>query len=439
MTREEGTNNVTAHRGYLDIVLTDFDIQGFGAPPTFEAEWIQDGASSHDYDTYRTFDGGASLFDPDWQSGVLYARANPLLKWYSNFSLAEFYSIDNSIIAAYFLGLRYSANLNRLVYLAGFTAPGLAYLVNPVSGLVIDTSDDGASSAGLVQQTVAMSDINAGAVYVGFTDAAQIFAFYFTDSSAVRSYQSSAAWGGYSSIQCVTPGEVRGSDLDFYFCADADLVKVTLTQLGTIKTTSVLATLAHPLRYAVYDGGDLVVWTDSATVSRVNGTTGAVEYTMTVPYQIPAVATRNMGDPDQHRLTEEMYFTTGGVSYFTDLKTGATRSLTGANASPNIWFYDGQTGTVVTRDNAFVPQRLRFITGAGDVRQLSDLLTDLMVYGGGYDPSQVATENIDDLIQGAVFDITAGTRDIARSIIEPYSIALFERSGVIIFKRALTD
>jgi hypothetical protein len=160
---------------------------------------------------------------------------------------------------------------------------------------------------------------------------------------------------------------------------------------------------------------------------------------MTVPYQIPAVATRNMGDPDQHRLTEEMYFTTGGVSYFTDLKTGATRSLTGANASPNIWFYDGQTGTVVTRDNAFVPQRLRFITDAGDVRQLSDLLTDLMVYGGGYDPSQVATENIDDLIQGAVFDITAGTRDIARSIIEPYSIALFERSGVIIFKRALTD
>lgn len=36
----------------------------------------------------------------------------------------------------------------------------------------------------------------------------------------------------------------------------------------------------------VYDDGDLVVWTDAATVKRINGTTGAVEFTKTVPYQI---------------------------------------------------------------------------------------------------------------------------------------------------------
>ncbi|WP_156752670.1 hypothetical protein [Mesorhizobium sp. WSM3873] len=438
MTKEEGTTNVSAHRGYLDIVLTDFDIQSFGSPPTFEAEWIQDGAATHDYDTFSTFDGGGLLFDPEWTSGVLYARGPSFLKRYSIWTTGEFYSVDNPIVANYFLGLRYSPRLDRIVYLAGFSAPGAAYLIDPTSGAVLAQAAD-VAALGLVQNTVAFSDINNGAILVGFADNEQIFSFYFAESSAVRAYQSSASWGGYSSIQCVTPGEVRGSELDFYFCADADLVKVTLTATGALKSSVVLATLADDLRYAVYDDdGDLIVWTDAATVSRVDGTTGTVEYTKTVPYQIPAVASRNMGDPDQHRLTEELYFTSGGVSYFTDLKTGVTRSLSGAVASPHTFFYDGQTDTVITRDNAAVPQRLRFIAGNGELRQLSDFLEKLMI-AGGFESSQVQTINIDDVIEGAVIDLTAGTRDIARAIIEPYSIAMFERSGQIIFKRASTD
>ncbi|MBZ9934341.1 hypothetical protein LB570_30145, partial [Mesorhizobium sp. BR1-1-5] len=63
--------------------------------------------------------------------------------------------------------------------------------------------------------------------------------------------------------------------------------------------------------------------------------------------------------------------------------------------------------------------------GTGDLRNLSDFLSDLMIHGGGED--EVECVNIDDQIQGAVIDVTAGARDIARSIIEPYSIAMFER------------
>ncbi|WP_292294266.1 hypothetical protein, partial [Mesorhizobium sp.] len=74
------------------------------------------------------------------------------------------------------------------------------------------------------------------------------------------------------------------------------------TALGTIKSTTVVATLADDLRYAVYDDGDVVVWTDAGTVKRINGTTGAVEYTKTVPYQIESVnASRLIGDPDLQR------------------------------------------------------------------------------------------------------------------------------------------
>ncbi|MER9726899.1 MULTISPECIES: hypothetical protein [unclassified Mesorhizobium] len=68
MVKEEGETNVSAHRGYLDIVVTDFDIAGLGAPPVFEAEWIQDGAPTHDYDTFTTF-SGSIFFDnliPVW-------------------------------------------------------------------------------------------------------------------------------------------------------------------------------------------------------------------------------------------------------------------------------------------------------------------------------------------------------------------------------------
>ncbi|RVD69975.1 MAG: hypothetical protein E5V62_06075 [Mesorhizobium sp.] len=237
----------------------------------------------------------------------------------------------------------------------------------------------------------------------------------------------------------MTPGEVRGSELDFWFCADADLVKVTLTALGTFKSSTVVASLSDDLRYAVYDDGDLVLWTDAATVKRINGTTGAVEFTKTVPYQIETVSFRELGSPDQQRLVDELYFVTGSTSYFTNLETGVTRSVSGATNNPQTYYYDGQSGDVITKTAGGIPQRLRIIDGDGTQRELTDFLQALME-SGGFASSEIAFEgDIDDIIDGAVIDVTAGVRDIARSVCEPYSIAVFERSGKIIFKRALTD
>jgi len=101
--------------------------------------------------------------------------------------------------------------------------------------------------------------------------------------------------------------------------------------------------------------------------------------------------------------------------------------------------YDGLSDVVITTDNIVLPLRRLFNTaGDGTQRNLSDFLLALMV-AGGFDTAQVLTVNIDDVIDGAVIDVTAGVRDIARATCEPYSIAIFERSGVIVFKRALTD
>ncbi|RWK19807.1 MAG: hypothetical protein EOR43_23065 [Mesorhizobium sp.] len=443
MTKEEGTNNVSAHRGYLDIVLTDFDIQSFGSPPVFEAEWIQDGASTHDYDTFTTFSGSIT-FDymiPVWDQGKLFGFDLGDIGLYSIYATKQYFAFDLAPDAySYYQNFRYSRTLDRLVYLASFTGIGgwEAVTFDGTTGAIVSSSAVSATSA--TPAGGCLVDVNgATSVLVGFADNEQIYSYVMTATTVERAFQSGTSWLGYSDIQCVTPGAVRGSEFDVYFCADADLLKATFTSQGTLKATSVLATFADNLRYAIYDDdGDLVVWTDAATVIRVNGTTGATEFTKTVPYQIEAIATRKLGSPDLQRLTDELYFTVGGVSYFTDLKTGATRQLSGADALPVIYLYDGQTDTVLTTSGA-QPTRLRFLTDGGETRQLSDFLTDLMVYGGGYETSQIAIENVDDQIQAAVIDITAGARDVARAVCEPYSIAIFERSGQIIFKRALTD
>lgn len=444
MTKEEGTTNVSAHRGYLDIVLTDFDIQSFGAPPVFEAEWIQDGASTHDYDAFTTYSGSISFGQmiPVWDQGKLFGFDNsPDVFLYSIYSIGQYFSFDlpGDGLAHYAL-FRYSRALDRIVYLGSFTGISgwKAFLVDGSTGAAIETSSANAANHAIGGDPGCLIDFSTSALLVGATSTT-IFSVLVTAPEITPVFESTSPWEGYSSIQCVTPGHVRGSEADVYFCADADLVKVTFTSTGVIKSTLVLATLSDDLRYAIYDDdGDIVVWTDAATVSRIDGATGAVEYTKTVPYQIQTVSARELEAPDLQRLTEDLYFTSGTTSYLTDLKTGITRSFSGANSSVTGFAYDGQTETAVVVVSG-QPRRLRLVAGDGTDRLLSAFLEDLMVHGGGFDASQVVTENIDDLIQGAVIDIEAGARDVARSIIEPYSIAMFERSGQVIFKRALTD
>ncbi|TIO62936.1 phage tail protein [Mesorhizobium sp.] len=446
MTKEEGTNNVSAHRGYLDLVLTDFDIQSFGAPPVFEAEWIQDGASTHDYDAFATYSGSISFGQmiPVWDQGKLYGfDTAPDAYLYSIYSVSQYFSLDLPADAlSYYALFRYSRVLDRLVYLGAFTSLGSwnAILLDGSTGAAVDTVSGVVPSSGISGDPGCLIDFATSALLVGVSDDVSLFSVLMTAADISLAYASAEGWGGYSTVQCVTPGAVRGSDADFYLCADADLVKAVFTSTGILKSTSVIATLPNNLRYAVYDDdGDIVVWTNAATVSRIDGSTGAVEYTKSVPYQIEANgATRRLCAPDLQRLTEDFYFESGGTSYLTDLKTGITRSFTGANASVTGFAYDGETETVIAIISG-QPQRLRLIAGAGGDRLLSGFLEDLMVYGGGYTSAQVATVNIDDTIQAAVIDITAGARDVARAACESYSIAIFERSGQIIFKRALTD
>ena len=449
MTREEGANNVSAHRGYIDIVLKDFDIQGFGSPPVFEAEIIQDGGSTVQAQNFQTFGGTVSLdmIIPVWDQQKIYSFDHGLF-WYSIPAQRQYFAADVSTAGqVYFNSFRYSKALDRVVYLSAGTGVGpfRARMLDGSTGELLATS---AITAGPTFCACLQDISTTKAIMVATAASGQFYCYQLNTATAPAEtveqvYASGAAWNGYSSLQCVTPGGIVGGNAVFYLCADSDLVKVVFSPEGLLMSSSVLATLPHPVRYAVYDDGDLVVWTDSATVSRVDGTTGSIEYTKTVPYQIPAVSGRELGAPDLQHLTEEFNYqsqTGSGTSYFTDLGQGTTRTVAGGLTVTVPYFYDGQTNTLIAVNGVTdVPQTLKFVASDGDDRLLSDFLSDLMVYGGGYNSSDIDVENVDDLIQGAVVDITAGARDIARAVIEPYSIALYERSGQIIFRRALTD
>ncbi|TIR87125.1 MAG: hypothetical protein E5X04_00210, partial [Mesorhizobium sp.] len=204
---------------------------------------------------------------PVWDQGKLFGFDLGAIYYYSLLATKQYFSVDLPGDAfAYYALFRYSRVLDRLTYLGSFGGANnwKPVLIDAENGSVVETSSSSAVSIGVVpDQGGCLIDFANSALMVGFTsDNARLFSVLLTATDIAPAYESASGWEGYSSLQCITPGAVRGSDADFYVCADTDLVKITLTSQGTLKSTSVLASFADDLRYCVYDDdGDLVVWT----------------------------------------------------------------------------------------------------------------------------------------------------------------------------------
>ncbi|TIX15210.1 MAG: hypothetical protein E5V41_16560 [Mesorhizobium sp.] len=441
MVREEGETNVSAHRGYIDIVVENYDVFGFGSPPVFEAEVIQDGSDAVSVDSFQTFvsDAVETVAAIDVETDTWYGISNSagLLRRFSTPLLREIYSIPiNGLGRAYFgideTVLRYFPELDRL--LAVGVVPGPAggiypLLLDPVSGTSIAEAADSAGDPGQsVNAACALLIGNNGVMAMSSFHLGYMSLYIFTSTTISQVSISGTNWGGRGRPECFTPGAIRDDDADIWVCAGNSLWKMTVTATGLTTLLTEHVTFADAPIYAVWHDDDVIVWTDNAEVIRIDGTTGTVVWTKTVPYQIPT-GSRSIASPDQNRLDDELYIQSTTEYYFTNLDTGLTRTIAKAlEISSFRHVYDGLSETVITTDNVVAPLRRRFnAPGDGTLRNLADFLSDLMVYGGGFDPSEILTLNIDDQIQGAVIDVTAGVRDIARSICEPYSIAIFER------------
>jgi hypothetical protein len=344
---------------------------------------------------------------------------------------------------AFFVTSRKSTGLLLSALSSGHPAAFIRILIDPVSGTSIAEAADSAGDAGSsVYAAAALVIGSTGIIAMSSFILGNVSFFTFTATTMNRVSFSGATWDGRGRPECFTPGEIRDGDADLWICAGHGLWKNVVTMTGLTTLLTEFATFIDSPRYAVWHDSDVIVWTDNAEAIRIDGSTGAVVWTKAVPYQIGAAGSlRSLPGPDEQRLDDELLVQTEDQYYFTSLDTGLTRTV-GKATEVSSWryVYDGLSQTVITTDNIVLPLRRLFdVAGSGALRNLSDLLSDLMVYGGGYDSDQVETVNIDDLIEGSVIDVTAGVRDIARATCEPYSIAIFERSGVIIFKRALTD
>ncbi|MER9032425.1 hypothetical protein [Mesorhizobium sp. M0674] len=447
MVREEGETNVSAHRGYIDIVVENYDVHGFGSPPVFEAEVVQAVGDSIDVDNFQAFYSDPVNTFPaiDWESSTWYGYSDSsgMIRRFSTSFLREIYAIPVNGLGRAYTAIaenffRYIPEMDRLV--AAGSVPGVfgsvyPLLLDPVSGTSIAEAADPIAPIGLGQSINAATCFTFGS---GANGIAMLSSFHlgyvslytFTATAITRIALSGTSWDSRGIPACFTPGDIRDGDADIWVCAGNSLWKNTVTVSGLTTLVTEHATFTGAPLYAVFHDDDVIVWTDNAEAIRIDGATGAVVWTKSVPYQIQAAPSRSVAAPDANRFEGEFLFQAATFYYFTDLDTGLTRSVAKATeASAWRYVYDDLSQTIITTDNATIPQRRRFdAPGNGTLRNLSDLLTDLMVYGGGYDPSEIAIEgDVSDQIQGAVFDVTAGVRDIARSICEPYSIAMFER------------
>ncbi len=453
MVAQEGANNVSAHRGYLDIVITNYNLGAAGVPPpAFEAELVQDATSGVDIDITTGFfsDAVDSYAATDWDNGRWFGITDDttthFLRVFDIGANQETYSAPISGLLHLNSDIderspRYIPEIDRLICVDVSPLPidggPFPCLIDPATGAIIGHGLRMGAAGQVVNALTTVVFGNSAGVMIGSTSHLGYLSTYrFTDDEIVQVSLSGSGWDSRGMVECFAVGTVAASEADIYAVAGDTLYKIRINSTGGILGVADVYTDADDLVYCVFHDGGIVAWNDNAEVIRVNVTTGAVEWTETVPYTSFA----SLASPDLHRLDDVLMVESVGDYYFTDLTDGTTTTVAKSDAAVGSQVYDGIGNLAINTDRSVEIARIqRFdVVGDGELRDLEDFLVDLMV-AGGFDASEIEVENVDDQILGAVIDITSGVRDVARSVCEPYSIAIFERAGQIIFKRASTD
>lgn len=452
MVDEEGESNVSAHRGYLDIVVRNYNLGVEAtAPPAFEAEWVQDPGSGVDTDVTTGFFSNAvnTYAAPDWDNGQWYgiSTSPDYLRRFDIGTNQEVYAVPLAGVLGSIIeeSLQYIPEMEIAVavdFVSGILGGSFPCIIDPATGGILAHS----SAMGPAGQNVNLVCSVAFSSTVGVMVAVSFNSGYlsthrFTADSITRTALSATAWDGRGVVECIAIGDVRASDADLYMLAGDTVYKCVINSTGQIIGITELYTDADDLVYCVFHDSGLIVWNDNLEVMRVNVSTGAVEWTETVPFQIPTSASsRALAPPHLHRLDDDIMLEAPTSYNFIDLDDGSSSSIAKVSTTVGRHVYDGVGRLGINTDRGSEIARIQYFdtVGDGDLRNLEDFLVDLMV-AGGFDQSEIEVENVDDQIQGAVIDITSGVRDTARQVCEPYSIAIFERADQIIFKRALTD
>jgi hypothetical protein len=451
MTGEEGTNNVSAHRGYLDIVITNYNLGTAGEPPpAFEAEWVQEPDTSVDTDSTTGFFSNTvgTYAAVDWDNNRWYGIAAGYLRCFEIGTNQEVSAIPYSglIEGIEEISLRYIPEMHLIVGVDYEVGPGggaYPFVMNPETGEILAHGEAMGLAGEFTSTLCAIAfGANSGVLITSTYVNDKVATYRFTQNSIERVTRSGNGWDSrVAVVRCMVVGDIRASDADVYILGSLKVFKTTITSSGLMTSITELYADADSLVYGVYHDDGLIVWNDNAEVMRINASTGAVEWTTTVPYQITDdTPLRPVAPPEMLRLDGDFLYQETTQYNFTDLDTGETESISKSSETVSRFVYDGLGKLAIHTNKSGEIAQIRYFDAVGDgsVWELEDFLTALMV-AGGFEESEITCENIDDDILGAVIDITGGVRDIARQVCDPYSIAMFERAGQIVFKRALTD
>lgn len=274
---EEGETAVSAGRGYLDIVIKmDLGAKA-DAPPTFDAEWIQDPETGVEVDNFASFvsnpintfaalSGGATWF------GISDDSLPMLLRRFNSSLIHEVSSVPISNLGRSYNGvdeqsLRYIPTTNRLIALMAPVGgwPHYAVLLNANTGAIVAESDDEVSpfpGTDPIQNTCCINFSGGASVYLCTTTLENLTVFRSTANTVQRTFQSGYSWRGYTDIRCIAPGEIVNDRATVWVCADNKLVKLTVRSSGAISSVAEFGTFTDDLVYVVEHDGDPIVWTD---------------------------------------------------------------------------------------------------------------------------------------------------------------------------------
>ncbi|WP_394889554.1 hypothetical protein ACG873_30275 [Mesorhizobium sp. AaZ16] len=383
MVDEEGEENVSAHRGYIDIVIRDYNMGEANQPPVFEAEVVQGTTTSYDTDVFTTFFADTINTVPalHWDGGVFYGVSNTpgLLRKFSIGDLREIYAVPLSglpLATILETDFRYIPEIDRILAFSTNFSTSQAVLIDPATGAVTATGLDAISPYAVntsCHVRIGNTSLLIGSVFI----TEELFVFRIGDDSVSLSFTSGAGWNGYAAIESIAAGTARSADADLWICADDKLVKAKVTAGGAIIGATEHATLPNNGVYAVFYDDDVVVWTSNLQVRRIDGATGgATVWTQTVPYQITTTGSFNrlIAAPDVNRFDDELLYEDSDNYYFTSLKTGETRTVfKGSSLALFRFAYDGESDWQITTDTFTVPDRTTF--GAGGTERSATFRT----------------------------------------------------------------
>lgn len=383
----EGEDNVSAHRGYLDMVIT-MQLSGDRQPPSFDAEWIQDPETGIEVDEFETFISNGIHTNPSltgtgyWWGITVVDVAEAYLRKFNINELHEVYSVPITTGSGHtlqYLGkVRYIPSIDRVltsVFVPGLFGGCWPALVNPVTGVMLEAANAVSGFSAGIAADLAVTWGTTGVYIFTISSAAQYGIFTFGADSITKVFEATTWPGGRA--ESWTLGEKRASDCDVFFCADDGKVyRAKLSMAGALTGITTFATFSDDPRYAVYYEGDLVVFDAGGNVTKLDGTTGAIIWTAATPYVIGTSAFRGLNEPDFHNLLDEFYIQDPTHYYFTSLEDGSTRTIGKAidivNSS-NI--FDASQNVAITTNNGPAPLRRLFDSiGSGCARDLEDLL-----------------------------------------------------------------